>query len=93
MIPDGFYDFGKQLFPQLVAEKVAIFGYPMVCYWSDVGGLTKYIESSYDAMKGIVRLRIPGEKTASSTWLGERCTIHETVRFEGSVIVGGLTMF
>ena len=32
LIPDGPYDFGRQLFPQLVAEKAAIYGYKMVEY-------------------------------------------------------------
>lgn len=89
MIPPGFYDFGKQLFPALISEKAAVYGYPMVEYWSDVGGLEKYIQSSYDAMKGIVQIRVPGKRVASSTWIGERGRIDESARFEGAVIVGG----
>lgn len=88
MIPDGFYDFGKELFPKLMADKAAVYGYPMVEYWSDVGGLEKYIESSYDAMRGMVRVRIPGKKAARSTWLGKRANIDPSARFEGAVIVG-----
>ena len=88
MIPEGFYDFGKQLFPKLVEENDSIYGYPMFEYWNDVGGLEKYIQSSYDAMKGIVRIRIPGRKVARSTWLGARTRISRSARFEGSVIIG-----
>lgn len=88
MMPDGFYDFGKQLFPKLVDEKAAIFGYPMVEYWSDVGGLEKYIESSYDAMKGAVQIRIPGKRVSRSTWVGVREKIDRSARFEGAVIIG-----
>jgi mannose-1-phosphate guanylyltransferase len=65
-IPEGFYDFGKQLFPRLVEEQAAFYGYPMVGYWSDVGGLGKYIDSSYDAMKGALQVRIPGRRVARS---------------------------
>ena len=88
LIPDGFYDFGKQLFPLLVEKKAAIYGYPMVEYWSDVGGLDKYIQASYDAMKGLVQIHIPGKKVASSTWLGKEVKIDPSARFEGSVIIG-----
>ncbi|MBU0672814.1 MAG: NDP-sugar synthase [Candidatus Margulisbacteria bacterium] len=88
LIPEGFFDFGKQLFPQLVAEKAPIFGYPMVEYWSDVGCLEKYIESSYDAMKGAVQIRVPGKKTSRSTWIGARESIARSARFEGSVVIG-----
>lgn len=88
MIPDGFYDFGKELFPKLVEERAPIYGYPMIEYWNDVGGLDKYIQSSYDAMRGIVRIRIPGRKVAKSTWIGAREKIDKSARFEGSVIIG-----
>ncbi|MFA6170593.1 MAG: NDP-sugar synthase [Candidatus Margulisiibacteriota bacterium] len=88
MIPAGFYDFGKQLFPELVKKKAPLYGYNMVEYWSDVGGLDKYILSNYDAMKGLVQIRIPGNKVASSTWIGEREKIEPSARFEGSVIIG-----
>jgi NDP-sugar pyrophosphorylase family protein len=88
LIPDGFYDFGKQLFPRLVAEAGALYGYQMVEYWNDVGGLEKYIQSNYDAMSGAVNIHIPGKKLASSTWVGERETIDPSARFEGAVIIG-----
>jgi len=88
MIPDGFYDFGKQLFPRLVEQNAALYGYPMVEYWSDVGTLDKYIQASYDAMKGIVCIKVPGKKIAAATWVGERERIASSARFEGSVIIG-----
>ena len=86
MIPEGFYEFGKQLFPSLV--KKGLYGYPMVGYWSDVGTLDKYIDSCYEAMRGIVQIRVPGKKTGKSTWIGEREKIDRSARFEGSVIIG-----
>ena len=88
MIPEGFYDFGKELFPRLVEKGDALYGYPMVEYWSDVGCLGKYIESNYDAMKGLVRMRIPGRKVSRSSWIGKRERIDRSARFEGSVIIG-----
>ena len=88
MMPEGFYDFGKELFPKLVSEGAALYGYPMVEYWSDVGGLGKYFQSSYDAMKGMVQIRIPGKRVSRSTWIGAREKIDKSARFEGSVIIG-----
>lgn len=88
MIPKGFYDFGKELFPQLVEQGAPLYGYPMVEYWSDVGGLSAYIQSSYDAMKGAVQVRVPGQRVAGSTWIGEQGKISSSARFEGSVVIG-----
>jgi len=86
--PDKFYDFGSELFPKLVTEEERIFGYKMVEYWSDVGGLVPYIKANYDAMQGTVRIFIPGKKVSSSVWVGKNCEIDKTVKFEGCVIVG-----
>jgi NDP-sugar pyrophosphorylase family protein len=60
----------------------------MVEYWNDVGGLEKYIQSNYDAMKGALQISIPGKKVSSGTWIGERENIDPSARFEGSVIIG-----
>jgi len=89
MIPEGrFFDFGSELFPKLAREGKKIFGYKMVEYWSDVGGLAPYIKANYDAMQGTVRIFIPGKKVSSSVWVGKHCEIDESVQFEGCVIVG-----
>ncbi len=88
MMPEGFYDFGKQLFPRLVEEGAPLYGYPMVEYWSDVGGLQKYIQASYDAMRGAVQIRIPGRRISRSAWVGARGKIARSARFEGSVVIG-----
>ncbi len=88
LIPDGPYDFGRQLFPRLVAERAALYGYRMVEYWNDVGGLDKYVQSNFDALTGSLQLRLPGRRHGRSTWIGEREKIDATARFEGSVIVG-----
>lgn len=88
LIPAGFYDFGRQLFPRLAAERAALYGYEMVGYWNDVGNLDKYVQSSYDAMKGAVQIGIPGRRHGSATWIGAAETIDRSARFEGSVIIG-----
>lgn len=89
LIPEGrFSDFGSEIFPRLAKKKEGIFGYRMVEYWSDVGGLAPYIKANYDAMQGTVRIFIPGKKVSSYVWAGRHCEIDESVQFEGCVIVG-----
>ena len=42
-IPDGFYDFGKDLFPRLIGEMGA---YSLDGYWSDIGTLKSYYQTN-----------------------------------------------
>lgn len=44
LIPDGFYDFGKQLLPRLTDSAYAYVTYD---YWSDIGTLPSYYYTNY----------------------------------------------
>jgi len=89
MIPDGFYDFGKQLFPKLVEEKGPIFGYRMVEYWNDVGSIDQLKRTNSDILRGLVRVKVPGKKITSTAWVDKDAKIDPSAKFEGgSVYVG-----
>jgi mannose-1-phosphate guanylyltransferase/phosphomannomutase len=45
LIPDGFYDFGKNLLPRLVGN--GLYAYQTQCYWSDIGSLPSYYSTNY----------------------------------------------
>ncbi|NLW25283.1 MAG: nucleotidyltransferase family protein, partial [Clostridia bacterium] len=49
-IPEGFYDFGKQLFPKLVEMEERIFGFFTDDYWCDVGSLNVYKQANWDVL-------------------------------------------
>ncbi|MCL2630543.1 MAG: nucleotidyltransferase family protein [Firmicutes bacterium] len=44
LVPEGFYDFGRQLIPDLVPEIYAFVTYD---YWSDIGTLPSYYHTNY----------------------------------------------
>ncbi len=55
-IPYGsVYDFGKQLFPELVAEGAPIYGFASNGYWNDIGHIGNY----WDANKSALEKRAP----------------------------------
>lgn len=86
MIPDGeAYDFGKQLFPQMVQKNLPVYGYVSDAYWCDVGNLEAYLCANIDVMNGNLSafplpqngiIRMPG------AIVDERSTI------EGPVFIG-----
>lgn len=49
------YDFGKQLFPELVSEGAPIYGFASDGYWNDIGHIGNY----WDANKSALEKRAP----------------------------------
>ncbi|NLI92284.1 MAG: NDP-sugar synthase [Peptococcaceae bacterium] len=49
-IPDGFYDFGRELFPKLLEIGARFFGYVTRDYWCDIGALDVYRKAHRDAL-------------------------------------------
>src|SRR5665811_720750 len=54
---DTFYDFGKQVFNDLLAKDVAFHTHPTSDYWSDVGSLEDYRQGNFDAPVSYTHLR------------------------------------
>ena len=55
-IPDGPFDFGRDLFPKLLAEGLPMHGQVMQGYWRDIGTPQDYYRCCADALDGKLRL-------------------------------------
>ncbi|MZP31426.1 NTP transferase domain-containing protein [Heliobacterium undosum] len=51
-IPDGFYDFSKQLFPSLMSENLPFYGVQAKGYWKDIGTIEQYNQVHTDIKNG-----------------------------------------
>lgn len=62
-IPEsGVFDFSKNLFPKMLEDGCALFGFCPEGYWCDIGDAEAYLRSSRDALAGAVSLLIPAPK-------------------------------
>lgn len=50
LIPDGFYDFGRELFPKLLELQLAFYGYVTNDYWCDIGSPAVYQQAQVEAL-------------------------------------------
>ena len=50
------YDFGKDLFPQLLKQGEKLMGLPLPGYWRDIGDPASYYRANLDAEEGRLRL-------------------------------------
>lgn len=88
-IPAGsFWDFGTNVFPDLVQEPGALHAFTTMSYWNDVGGLDDLRRGSLDAVAGRVAVEIPGEALEPGIWAEDGCTIDATATLEGPLAIG-----
>ena len=91
-VPGGRpYDFGKELFPALLASGRSLWGHVAKGYWKDVGDLAEYRAAHMDLLQGRIGAEIPGTRTEGPghvVWLDEGARVDYTAKLSGSVIVG-----
>ena len=88
-ISDGFYDFGKDLWPKLLRLKKPIYAYLMNEYWTDIGNIEEYKQGIKDALFGKISVNINGKKLKKTeVFVDTNCNIDKTVKFIGKSIIG-----
>jgi mannose-1-phosphate guanylyltransferase/phosphomannomutase len=83
-----FYDFGMQVWPDLLKRKKRIFGYVMDEYWTDVGNLTEYRRGVKDALDGKLKVNMPGEQVRPGIWIGEGTKIAKGAKLKAPCVIG-----
>ena len=83
-----FYDFGMQLWPDLLKKNKRIFGYLMREYWTDVGNLVEYRKGVRDALDGLSNFNITGEQIRPGIWIGEGTKIEKGAKLNAPCVIG-----
>lgn len=88
-IPENtFYDFAKNVFPKLLEMK-SINTFIVNEYWSDIGTLEQYKQSTQDLFDGKCTFKhSPILKTPNGCFISENPTIDPTVKFVGNSTIG-----
>ena len=84
-------DFSKDLYPQMLSEKAALFGHVATGYWRDIGNIEEYRRAHDDILRGAVRINLPGQKRTldrCTLWGGRGASLGRDVRCRGTVVVG-----
>jgi NDP-sugar pyrophosphorylase family protein len=84
---DTFYDFGKQVFPELVADGLPFYGSELRdTYWRDVGTPGEYRRANTDVVEGKIH-----PAGARITGVPASATVAAGARIDGAVRVGERT--
>jgi NDP-sugar pyrophosphorylase family protein len=84
-----FYDFGKQVFPEMLGSEARFFGMRQRSYWCDIGTPSEYRRAHFDALAGSVRLT-PGQGAAvhEGVLLGSGSVVDGSARIEAPACIG-----
>jgi mannose-1-phosphate guanylyltransferase len=87
--PAMFYDFGRQVFPDLLGAGARFFGMSQSAYWCDIGTPSEYRRCHFDALRGRVALR-PGDGATvrDGVLVGAGARIDASARVEGPACIG-----
>lgn len=97
-----FYDFGKQVFPELLAGGKPFYGYDARdAYWCDIGTPDEYRRASDDVVNGLFRIpgtrahgadpsaRIDGSaQIDENVWIGANASVGAHARIVGPSVIG-----
>ena len=81
-------DFSGEVFPRLLADGKAVFGYVAEGYWEDVGNPEAYIRAHQDVLDRKVEVEVPGFEMGQGVWLGEGSEVDPEARIEGPAVIG-----
>jgi NDP-sugar pyrophosphorylase family protein len=82
----AFWDFGKNVFPELQQARAAFYGLEMqAAYWTDIGTPAEYRRATNDVLSGRVRLL---GSAARSRGIPPDTLFGDDVRIEGDVRIG-----
>jgi mannose-1-phosphate guanylyltransferase/phosphomannomutase len=86
--PSRPVDFSEDVFPRLLDDGGALFGFVAGGYWEDIGTLEAYVKAHQDVLDGRVELDVPGFRVGDGVWLGEGAEIDPDASLKGPAIIG-----
>jgi len=92
-IPVGYFDFGSQLFPELVRGGAPIYAVEIADYWCDVGDKAVYMQAHQDLAYGRIALDdnfgvLESYENGGRAILGKNIAVADNVQWHGFASVG-----
>lgn len=87
--PNTPFDFSTDLFPAMLEEQLALYGYVAEGYWCDVGTIEEYRRANADVLYGRVKLAQPiGAHLGGGVYVGNDVEIAPNAQLYGPLYLG-----
>ncbi|MGC9154839.1 MAG: sugar phosphate nucleotidyltransferase [Ferrimicrobium sp.] len=81
-------DFSSEVFPGLLADGEALYGYVSEGYWADVGTFGGFFQTGRDVLDGRSQTHLEGFSFQGGVMIGKDCEVHPTAKIEGPALIG-----
>lgn len=89
LIPAGVkFGFGHDVFPLILQRDQPFYGFVTEAYWRDVGNLSVYRRTNFDALAGKVSLTPSGTRTPEGALVGAGASVAPSATLDANTIVG-----
>lgn len=86
---DMFYDFAKNVFPDLLSKGIKINTFAVEEYWSDIGTIEQYIQSTQDLFNNLYEINHSGIiTTPNGSYIADKSYISSSASFLGFSTIG-----
>ena len=82
------FDFSKDLFPKILEDNGAMFGFVADGYWCDIGDIDAYAMANRDALNGKVKVKRNGFEFFKGVWIDSGCNVEEGALIGENTIIG-----
>ena len=81
-------DFSKDVFPEMLRQKMPLLGCVLDGFWCDIGDLREYCRAHRRVLQGRVRLKINADEMEPGIWAEEGVTVSPLARLTAPVYLG-----
>ncbi|MCI2975566.1 MAG: NTP transferase domain-containing protein [Ferrimicrobium sp.] len=85
---DRAVDFSSEVFPRLLDEGEALYGYVSEGYWADVGTFGGFFQTGRDILDGRTHTQLQGFSFQGGVMIGKDCNVDPTAKIEGPALIG-----
>jgi NDP-sugar pyrophosphorylase family protein len=85
---DTFYDFGRQVLPELVRDGLPMVVYETDAYWSDVGSVEELVAGNLAAVSGEIGIEPSGVEVREGVIAAEGARVDDATEITGPVLIG-----
>lgn len=82
------FDFSKDLFPQLLKDKIPMYGYITEDYWNDIGDLNSYMQTQFHILDRKVNIPISAKEVQDGIWIEDGVKLGQNINFNPPVYIG-----